>query len=103
MNKREFYEAEAVKNNWNVREMERQINSLLYERLLLSNDKKAVLEVAKEERMPEKPTDIIKVPMVLEFLGFKNKPKYRESEFESTLIEYLEKFMLELGNVFTPK
>lgn len=100
-NKREFYEAEAVKNNWNGREMERQINSLLYERLLLSNDKKAVLEIAKEERMPEKPTDIIKDPMVLEFLGLENRPKYRESELESALIEHLEKFMLELGNGFT--
>lgn len=99
--KREYYEAEAIKNNWTGRELERQINSLLYERLLLSSDKKTVLEIARSERMPEKPTDIIKDPMVLEFLGLKDSAAYHESDLESALIEHLEKFLLELGNGFT--
>lgn len=99
--KREYYEVEAIKNNWTGRELERQIDSLLYERLLLSNDKKTVLEIARSERMPEKPTDIIKDPMVLEFLGLKDNAAYHESDLESALIEHLEKFLLELGNGFT--
>jgi len=98
--KREYYELEAVKNNWSGRELERQINSLFYERLLLSTDKKAMMEIAKEERLPEKPGEIIKDPMVLEFLGLENRPSYRESELESALIEHMEAFLLELGNGF---
>lgn len=99
--KREYYEAEAVKNHWTGRELERQINSLFYERLLLSTDKEAMLEIAKEERLPDKPNEIIKDPMVLEFLGLENRPHYRESELESALIEHLQDFLLELGNGFT--
>ncbi|WP_173475268.1 PDDEXK nuclease domain-containing protein [Fibrobacter succinogenes] len=69
--KREYYELEAVNNSWNGRELERQINSQLYERLLLSNDKESVLAVARKERIPETPQEVIKDPMVL--LGFENK------------------------------
>ena len=98
--KREYYEIEAAKNNWSGRELERQINSLFYERLLLSTDKKAMMEIAKEERLPEKPCEVIKDPMVLEFLGLENRPSYRESELESALIEHMESFLLELGNGF---
>lgn len=64
--RREYYELEALNNNWTGRELERQINSGLYERLLLSNDKKAVLEVARKQRIPEQPAEIIKDPMVNE-------------------------------------
>lgn len=64
--KREYYELEAVNNAWTGRELERQINSSLYERLLLSNDKESVLAVARKQRIPEKPTEIIKDPMMLE-------------------------------------
>lgn len=71
--KREFYIAETKKNNWSVRQLERQINSQLYERLLLSNDKESVLAVAKSEKHPENPDEIIKDPMVLEFLGLKRE------------------------------
>lgn len=99
--KREYYEHEAVKNHWTGRELERQINSLFYERLLLSTDKEAMLEIAKEERLPDKPDEIIKDPMVLEFLGLENHPTYRESELESAIIEHLQEFILELGNGFT--
>lgn len=67
--KREYYELESVNNAWTARETERQINSMLYERLLMSNDKESVLAVARKERIPESPTEIIKDPMVLEFLG----------------------------------
>ena len=67
--KREYYELESVNHAWTARETERQINSQLYERLLLSNDKEAVLAVARKERIPETPQEIIKDPMVLEFLG----------------------------------
>lgn len=98
--KREYYELEAVNNNWTARELERQINSGLYERLLLSNDKKAVLEVARRERLPE-PSEIIKDPMVLEFLGLKRDAAYYEKDLESALITHLQAFLLELGNGFS--
>ena len=99
--KREYYELEAVNNAWTGREMERQINSLLYERLLLSNNKEAVLAVARKERIPEKPSEIIKDPMYLEFLGLKREAEYYEKEIESALIKHLQEFLLELGNGFT--
>ncbi len=99
--KREYYELEAVNNGWTARELERQINSGLYERLLLSNDKKAVLELARGERLPEQPTEIIKDPMVLEFLGLKRDAAYYERDLESALITNLQSFLLELGNGFS--
>jgi len=99
--KREYYELEASNHAWTGREMERQINSLLYERLLLSNDKEAVLAVARKERIPEKPSEIIKDPMYLEFLGLKRDAKYYEEDIESALITHLQEFLLELGNGFT--
>ena len=96
--KREYYELEAVKNSWTGRELERQINSGLFERLLLSNDKEAVMAVARNERLPELPHEIVKDPMVLEFLGLERKPHYYEKDLEAALIEHLQQFMLELGN-----
>ena len=74
--KREYYELEAVNNSWNGRELERQINSQLYERLLLSNDKESVLAVARKERIPETPQEVIKDPMILEFLGLERNPVF---------------------------
>ena len=99
--KREYYELESANNNWTGRELERQINSGLYERLLLSNDKKAVLEVARKERIPESPTEIIKDPMVLEFLGLRPEATYYEKDLERALITNLQAFLLELGNGFS--
>lgn len=99
--KREYYELEATNNNWTGRELERQINSGLYERLLLSNDKKAVLEVARKERIPESPSEIIKDPMVLEFLGLRPEATYYEKDLERALITNLQAFLLELGNGFS--
>lgn len=98
--KREYYELEAVNNCWTGREMERQINSMLYERLLLSNDKESVLAVARKQRIPQSPREIIKDPMVLEFLGLEKKAKYYEEDLESALITHLQNFMLEIGNGF---
>ena len=99
--KREYYELEAANNNWTGCELERQINSGLYERLLLSNDKKAVLEIARKERIPESPTEIIKDPMVLEFLGLRPEATYYEKDLERALITNLQAFLLELGNGFS--
>jgi len=98
--KREFYIAEASKNNWTARQLERQINSQLYERLLLSNDKERVLAVAQGEQQPEKPTDIIKDPMYLEFLGLKQQAAYYEKDIEQAIITHLQEFLLEIGNGF---
>ncbi|MDR3180987.1 MAG: PDDEXK nuclease domain-containing protein [Prevotellaceae bacterium] len=99
--KREYYEQEALHNGWTGRELERQINSGLYERLLLSNDKQSVLEVARRERIPENPTEIIKDPMILEFLGLKRDSSYYEKDLESAMISNLQAFLLELGNGFS--
>jgi predicted nuclease of restriction endonuclease-like (RecB) superfamily len=99
--KREYYELEAIHNGWTGRELERQINSGLYERLLLSNDKRSVLEVARKQRIPEQPTEIIKDPMVLEFLGLKSDAAYYEKDLESALLTNLQLFLLELGNGFS--
>jgi predicted nuclease of restriction endonuclease-like (RecB) superfamily len=99
--KREYYELESLNNAWSGRETERQINSLLYERLLMSNDKEAVLAVARKQRIPETPTEIIKDPMYLEFLGLKREAKYYEKDIESALITHLQEFLLELGNGFS--
>lgn len=99
--KREYYQLEAVNNGWTKRELERQINSLLYERLLLSNDKESVLAVARKNRIPESPTEIIKDPMVLEFLGLERKASYYEQDLESTIISHIADFLLELGKGFS--
>src|SRR5665648_249964 len=96
--KREYYELEAVKNSWTGRELERQISSGLFERLLLSNDKESVMAVARNERLPELPQEIVKDPMILEFLGLERKPQYYEKDLEKALINHLQQFMLELGN-----
>jgi predicted nuclease of restriction endonuclease-like (RecB) superfamily len=99
--KRDFYIAEAEKNNWTARQLERQINSQLFERLLLSNDVQAVLAVAREEKLPTDAKDIIKDPMVLEFLGLKREAVYYEKDLETAIITHLQDFLLELGNGFS--
>ena len=93
--KRMYYELESVNNGWTARETERQINSQLYERLLLSNDKEAVLAVARKERIPQSPLEIIKDPMFLEFLGLERKATARQKrilleddEFFADLVFY---------------
>lgn len=99
--KREYYELESVNNAWTARETERQINSMLYERLLLSNDKESVLAVARKERIPESPTEIIKDPMVLEFLGLHRETSYYEKDLEGAILSHLTDFLLEMGKGFS--
>ena len=99
--KREFYIAESSKNNWNARQLERQVNSQLFERLLLSNDLESVLAVAREEKHLSDAKEIIKDPMVLEFLGLKREAAYYEKDLESAIITHLQDFLLEIGNGFS--
>jgi len=81
--------------------LERQINSQLFERLLLSNDVAAVLAVARQEKLPTEARDIIRDLMVLEFLGLKREAAYYERDLETALITHLQEFLLELGNGFS--
>lgn len=91
----EFYEGECIRGNWSVRQLDRQIQSMLYERTALSKRKLAVLAKAHEKPITIKPEDEIKDPYILEFLGLKDE--YSESQLEEALIKYLEHFLLELG------
>ncbi len=99
--KKDFYIAETEKNNWTARQLERQVNSQLFERLLLSNDVQSVLAVAREEKLPTDAKEIIKDPMVLEFLGLRRETAYYEKDLETAIITHLQDFILELGNGFS--
>lgn len=98
---RSFYEQEATQNNWSVRELKRQINSMLFERLALSKDTKAVMKMAEKGQIIEKPEDAIKDPYILEFLNLKEETSYTETQLEQALIDKLQYFLLELGKGFT--
>lgn len=98
---RKFYEIESAKNNWSVRELERQYNSALYTRLTLSRDKDKVKELSEKGLIIEKPKDSIKDPYILEFIGLPEKSSYSENDLENEIIDKLEEFLLELGNGFT--
>lgn len=98
---RKFYEIESHKNNWSVRELQRQFDSALYTRLVLSRDKDKVKELSKKGLVFEKPKDAIKDPYILEFIGLPEHSSYSESDLEQKLIDKLEHFLLELGNGFT--
>lgn len=100
-NERKFYEIESEKNNWSVRELERQYDSALYTRLVLSRDKEKVKELSEKGLILEKPKDAVKDPYILEFLGLPEHSAYSESQLEQELIDKLEHFLLELGNGFT--
>lgn len=99
---REYYMREAAEQNWSVRALERQINSLYYERLLKSRNKAPVIKEMKEKTAPLAPTpqDFIKDPYVLEFLGMSDIPHFRESDLEQAIIDKLREFILELGKGF---
>jgi predicted nuclease of restriction endonuclease-like (RecB) superfamily len=97
---RGFYEIEAIKNNWSARELERQINSLLYERLALSKDKKGLMELATRGHDVRQPADVFKDPIVMEFLGLPESPRLIETDLEQALINNLQAFLLELGKGF---
>ena len=97
---RSFYEIECAKQNWSVRWLQRQVGSSLYERIALSKDKNDVLRLAKEGQTVEKPSDIIKNPITLEFLGLKADSSYSESKLETAIISKMQTFLLELGKGF---
>lgn len=97
---RAFYEIEAEKNNWSSRELERQVCSLLFERLLKSRDKKGLMELACQGQKINRPEDIIKEPVVLEFLSLPESHKLVESKLEDALISNMQKFLLEIGKGF---
>ena len=98
---RNFYEIEAFENNWSLRELKRQVNSSLYERLVLSKNKEKVKELAVKGQIIEKAQDIIKDPYILEFLGLDERSDYSENKLEIEIINKLEMFLLELGKGFT--
>lgn len=98
---RRFYEIEALNNNWSVRELQRQCDTSLYERLALSRDKQGIKQLAEQGQIIEKPTDILKDPYILEFLNLPEKHQYSESDLEAAIIDKLEHFLLELGKGFT--
>jgi len=97
---RHFYEVESIKNNWSLRELERQFDTALFARLCLSKNKEAVLLLALEGQKIEKPQDLVKDPYILEFLGIPEQASYSESELEQHLIDKLEHFLHELGSGF---
>lgn len=98
---REFYAEECSKSNWSTRQLERQINSFFYERLLSSRDKEAVKDDANSKEPEKTPEDFIRDPYVLDFIGVKQSPKLYESDLEQALIDELQKFLLELGRGFS--
>lgn len=101
INERKFYQIEASKNNWSVRELQRQYDSALYTRLVLSRNKEKVKELSEKGLVLEKPKDAIKDPYILEFIGLPEHSEYSESQLEQEIIDKLEHFLLELGNGFT--
>ncbi len=98
---RKFYEIEAISNGWSLRELQRQFDTALFERLVLSRDKKGIKELSKKGQIITKPNDTVKDPYVLEFLGLPEETKYSETELEQEIIDKLEHFLLELGKGFT--
>jgi predicted nuclease of restriction endonuclease-like (RecB) superfamily len=95
-----FYQIEALKNHWSARELERQIHSLLFERLAKSLDKEGLMQLATQGQIIQKPTDVFKDPVVIEFLGLPESPRLTESDLEVALITNLQNFLLELGKGF---
>lgn len=100
INERIFYEIECRTNNWSLRELKRQFDSALYQRLVLSRDKDKIMELSHKGQIIEKAQDAIKDPYVLEFIGLPDLVTYSETELEQALINKLEQFLLELGKGF---
>ena len=97
---RNFYEIEAINNGWSLRELKRQMDTSLYERLVLSRNKEEIIELSKKGQLIEKPQDIIKDPYILEFLNLDEKSDYSENDLETAIIDHIEKFIMELGKGF---
>ena len=100
LEERSFYEIEASQNSWSVRELKRQIETSLYERLALGRDKEKVKELSEKGQLVGSPEDIIKSPYILEFLDLREHSSYSEHELETAIIDKLEHFLLELGKGF---
>ncbi len=98
---RKFYEIEAVQNQWSLKELQRQFDSALYQRLVLSRNKEKVKELSEKGQIVNLPADVLKDPYILEFMGLPERAEYSESELETELIDKLEHFLLELGKGFT--
>ena len=99
--KRNFYLKECINSMWSVRELQRQKDSLLYERLILSADKEKVLELSQEGQILRESKDLVKDPFVLEFLDIKENTKYLETDLEKNILEHIKEFLLELGKGFS--
>ena len=99
--KRNFYIKECINSNWSVRELQRQKDSLLYERLIMSSDKEKVLELSEKGQVLKTSKDLVKDPFVLEFLDIKENTKYLEFDLEKNIIEHIKEFLLELGKGFS--
>src|ERR1019366_8459732 len=99
-NERSFYEIEATEQNWTVRHLKRQFDSGLYERLALSRDKEGIRRLAREGQTVAQPSDLLKEPLVLEFLGLDERTQYSESDLETAIIGQIERFLLEMGKGF---
>ncbi len=99
--KRNFYLNECINSKWSVRELQRQRDSLLYERLCLSSDKQKILELLEKGQVLKTSKDLIKDPFVLEFLDIKENTNYLENDLEKNIIEHLKEFLLELGKGFS--
>lgn len=97
---RNFYEVESDQNNWSVRELKRQYNSSLYERLALSKDHNEIIANSQQNKISENPIDTLKSPYILEFLNLREDHHYTENDLETAIIDKLEQFMLELGKGF---
>lgn len=97
---RRFYEVECMRQDWSVRQLKREYGASLYERLALSRDKQEVLRLSQEGQTVEKPKDVIKDPLTLEFLGLQRDSSFSESDLETAIISKLQNFLLEMGRGF---
>jgi predicted nuclease of restriction endonuclease-like (RecB) superfamily len=97
---RNFYEIEAAKNHWSTPQLERQMTSFLYERLAASKDEAGVIQLANKGQVIERPEDVLKSPVILDFLGYKEHHQYSESDLETAIIDHLQEFLLEMGKGF---
>lgn len=100
VDERHFYEIEATRNHWGIKELNRQCNSALYERLALSRNKDKIMELAEKGQIIEKTQDMLKDPYILEFTGLQERSEYSETELESRILDHLQEFLLELGKGF---
>ena len=97
VDERRFYEIEAARNDWSLAELKRQFDTSLYERLAMSRDKEGVKKLSTHGQVIKEPSDLIKDPYVLEFLGLPELVQYSETELEKHIIDNLQQFLLELG------